>query len=344
MSAPVPAGESVICLGTSPAMLFEGLRRARGGAKVTFLDRAEAIGGGWRTRDLFGFTGVEVGAHLFENRPDTLALLRSVLRQEELAVDEAGSGLFGTRRIPLRAARALLYGGLTAKAAARRDREGLAHSARNLAAAAAGRKLPLVYPQGGVAPLLARLFTLLEEAGATLRFGVEVARIEARGGCVAALLDEEEVRADRLILSSRAHAPVAGLEEHWAGLRRSTVESLVMLLDPQTYRFSGYVEVFSNPIIKRARRLDIVDDTGARPLAVFQLRGGEGDAAERARTVLAEAARLGLVKAGAAPLALHRDTMTYATLSLRLMKRIERHGGGRIEAIRTVDFSDQRPR
>jgi hypothetical protein len=100
-------------------MLLFGIRLAIGGASVTFIDRADDIGGAWRTRTLFGASGVEIGVHLIENRRTSNFALLDVIGRDRIIEGSLGFGLIARARIPLSAARVLLYGGLLLKGVAR---------------------------------------------------------------------------------------------------------------------------------------------------------------------------------------------------------------------------------
>lgn len=335
--------DTVLCLGTSPAMLFEGLRLTGAGAQVTFLDRSDTIGGGWRTRNLFGFSGVEVGAHLFENRRATTTMLRSVLGVHELTEGDAGFGLIGSRRVPLRTARAILYAGLAAKAGARRDRAAFDHAQRNLAACFGDFRVPFLYPTGGIAALIARLEALLLAANARFGMGTNVDRITIDADGVSAHAGRAQYRARNLVMSSRAHAPISGMQQDWAELRQSTLDSLVLHIDERTFAFDGYVEIFANPVIKRVRRLSVSTASGSRPLAVFQVRAMGENVAGSARDVLREASRIGLLRGVPDIEALHHESVSYSTLPPALARTICGRGQGRVATLATVDFSDPRP-
>lgn len=336
-------GKRIVCLGTSPAMLFEGLRLSQAGAKVTFIDRAEEIGGGWRTRELFGVKGMEVGAHLFENRRAVNTILSSVLRDDELVVDEEGFGLVRGRRVSLRLARALLYSGLVTKALVRGDKDAAQHAVGNFFAAASNWQVPLIYPKGGIQLLLERLRTLLDAAGAVFRWGIEVKRVICGPDHVILEGDSFSYSADRLVMSSRSHAPISGLEAEWSGMRTTLVNTLVMPLEPNQLRFNGYVELFSNKVIKRIRRPDVNGLGFERPFVIVQMRRMAETVGDTARDFIEEAFRLGLLNTCRAPIAIHHEVVKYQTLSARSLSCMALWSGGRIDAIATVDFSDPRP-
>jgi hypothetical protein len=310
-------------------MLFRGLRLARAGWRVTFVDAADRIGGGWRTIDAFGLEGVETGVHLFERRASSVAALCSLFAPEELVAD-LGHGQVGRRRIGLRAARALLYAGLLGKAVRRGSGERAGHALRKLGHSVGPGGLPLLYPAGGVAALLARLEARLLELGAGFRMGERVGRVELIPSGVR--LHGAGLDADRLVFSSRAHAPVVGHEALWRRLARSEVANLVMVVPEAALLFEGYAEIFAHDVVKRVRRFG-----GSRAVIVVQVRTADVSPEQ----ALARLAALGLVRAGTRAEAARLERFGFTTLPTGPALRLARASGGRLEFLRTVDFSDE---
>tara|TARA_R110000850_G_scaffold272385_2_gene407531 strand:- start:1271 stop:2518 length:1248 start_codon:yes stop_codon:yes gene_type:complete len=67
--------EEVVILGTSPALLIEGLMQARTGRKVLFIDDAPEPGGAWSTTEAFGIRDIEGACHLMVHYRGTYRVL-----------------------------------------------------------------------------------------------------------------------------------------------------------------------------------------------------------------------------------------------------------------------------
>lgn len=317
-------------------MLFRGLRLAEAGRRVLFVDAGDRIGGGWRTTEAFGVTGVETGVHLFENRPGSNRALRSLFGPQELTVDH-GHGQLGRTRMPLRHARSLLYAGLVARALRRGSAERARHSLHQLGATLRCRKLPLLYPKAGVAEMFARLEARLLARGARFMFGTRVTSIDVRPQGVALHLEDGGVLdAETLVVSSRAHAPVTGREAMWQSLEPKTVTNLILAVPDDGLRFQGYVEIFANPVLKRVRRFAGVLPPD-RSILTVQSRSSDPSAA----SIMAELARLGLVRPGLPADDAQIERVSFSTLASRSAQELARSSGGRLQFLRTVDFSDE---
>lgn len=326
----------VVCLGTSPAMLFRGLRLARQGWRVLFVDAAENIGGGWRTTEAFGALGVETGVHLFENRASTNLALASLFEANELTRD-CGHGQIGRTRIGLRASRSLLYAGLVTRAARRGSGERARHSLKKFGATFANRRLPLLYPAAGMAELFSRLQARLVDGGATFRFGTRIHAVQLRSGGVALHTEmDERIDAEMLVFSSRAHAPFAGAEQMWQDLDAKIVTNILLALPDEAPLFDGYVEIFAHPMIKRTRRFArALPDGGS--IIVAQARTADPCADQ----VMASLADLGLIAGGARAHGAQVERFAFRTLPSGPAARLARGSGGRLQFLQTVDFSDE---
>jgi len=147
----------VLLVGTGPPMLFEGLAFAQNGARVVFVDRATDLGGSWRTPDVLGFSDVEVGVHLIENRPHLNRLFHVLMGADELSIGTPDFAVLKGRRVPMRSARVLLYALVSAKNLLKLKLERVWHSLKNSASALRHISLPLIYPRAGIASFLKRL-------------------------------------------------------------------------------------------------------------------------------------------------------------------------------------------
>lgn len=312
-------------------MLFRGLRLAKAGWRVTFIDQADRVGGGWRTIDASGLTGVETGVHLFERRASSIAALRSLFAPDELTAD-LGHGQVGGRRIGLGTARVLLYAGLFAKAVRRGSAERAGHALSKLAQSLRPRRLPLLYPVGGVAALLAGLEHRLGDGGAEFRLNTRVEEVELTPAGVCVRAGDAVIYADRFVFSSRAHVPISGDDALWRELRPSEVVNLLMVVPDEAVWFDGYVEIFANQTVKRARCF-----RGEISVLVVQLRS-DRISDEHA---LAELARVGLIRPGTIARETRLERFSFTTLPTRPAMRLAAKSGGRLEFVRTVDFSDE---
>jgi hypothetical protein len=325
-------------------MLLCGLRLATRGQHVCFIDRADDIGGAWRTRDLFGCSGVEIGVHLVENRRASNKALTELVGSGSLIYGSLGFGLVGGKRIPLLASRILLHSGLAVKAAVRMaGDEATAHASRNVSALLAFQT-PFVYPAGGFSTVLRELQRRLLSLQARFMMGREVVEIELTPTGVRVREPAETHYCARVIISSRGHAPVAGMREQFKEIREATLSNFVFVLPKDTLKFRGYVEIFQNPILKRIRELGSLGlHSPQGEILVAQSREApeDDDGSAALENLLSETRRLQLVKRGATAVMFHREVVRVATLSRRSLKKIHLASGGRIVSLRTVDFGDQ---
>jgi hypothetical protein len=325
-------------------MLLHGLALAEAGRRVILVDAADRIGGSWKTRELFGYRNVEVGVHLIENRPHSNSAFRKALGAGGMGAASGDFGLINGRRLPMRAARILLYGLVAAKSALKGRREKTLHSLRNLALATRFAHLQLTYPAGGAAGAFATLATRLRAAGADIRLGCQIDRIEVVPGGVVAHAGYGRLEARALVMSSRAHAPISGLEPLWEDCQRVTTYSYVLRIAGAPPNFSGYVEVIGDRLLKRVRNVGGF----ARPavpegeaLLTVQLRGAPADERSAGRSILTRLGDLGLIEPGAVLLDIAADFVELRTLPAASLARIEATHPGRVTVLRTVDLGDQ---
>lgn len=334
---------STICIGTSPAMMFYGLSLAVQGERIAFIDRAQDVGGAWRTRYLFGCSGVELGVHLVENRRASNRALAELIGEHNLIYGPFGFGLIGQKRISLLASRILLHSGLTTKAASRMDAEAVSHASRT-GSSLLELQTPFAYPFGGFSTVLRELRDRLLTLGASFMLGREAVEIELTGTGALVRECEETHSCDRVVISSRAHTTVAGMQKWMGDIRKTTISNFAFVVPHECLKFRGYVEIFSNPVVKRVRELSSLglhsphgEILVAQSRASTDIDDGSGVLAE----LLNEARRLRLIREAATALMFHREIFRVSTLSARAIKKIETHAGGRILCLRTIDFSDQ---
>jgi hypothetical protein len=336
----------VLLIGTGPPMLFQAIALAETGQRVLLLDAAPIPGGSWHLPDVLGFRSVEVGCHLIESRPLIHRVIANLLPAQEIRRGTPDFGLWHGRRIPMPLARVLLYGLVGAKAALRGDGGKTWHSAVNMARSLRHVGLPMLYPRRGHAAVLAAALTRLEAAGAGIHLGCRVTRVQIGAAGVVAETAAGPVRARHLVMSSRAHAPVEGLEGLWEGCQQQRTHSLVLHLEGPAPRFDGYVEVIGHPVIKRARNVTgfaVPAVPAGQALVTVQFRDDPGQ--DAAPVLGARAADwlglLGLLAPGTRPCGAYRDDVELATLPARALRAIARRHGDRVTLLRSVDLGDQ---
>ena len=313
-----------LCIGTSPAMLLYGLRLATRGQYVCFMDRADDIGGAWRTRNLFGCSDVEIGVHLVENRRASNNALAQLVGSGNLIYGSLGFGLVRGKRIPLLASRIILHSGLAVKAAVRMDTEGLIAHASRSASALLELQTPCVYSAGGFSTVLRELQSRLLSLQARFMMGREALEIELTPTGVRVSEHAETHYCERVVISSRGHAPVVGRHEQLKEIREATLSNFVFVLPNHTLKFRGYVEIFQNPVMKRIRELGSLGVTSPQgEIVVAQSRASPGgdDGSAALEKLLSEMRRLQLIERGATALLVHKEIVSVATLSRRSLKK-----------------------
>jgi hypothetical protein len=344
VTAQAPVDYDVLLIGTGPPMLLRGLAMAEAGRRVVFVDEADCIGGSWKVRTVFGLGPVEVGVHLIENRPHLTRTFESLFGDGGLGRGAQDFGLVRGRRIPMPLARVLLYGLVAGKSALRARTEKALHSLRNLALAARFLRVPFVYPNGGTAALLLTLAGRLDAAGARILLGRRVRGVRVLADGVEADADGGTIAGRHLVMSSRAHAPIAGAEALWSTCETMRTYSYVLLMSGSPALFGGYVEVIGDRLIKRARNVGgfveprLPDD---RTLLVVQLRRPPDGIDDLPQAIRARLADLGLVAPEAEVVAAAADHVDLRTLPGASLDRIAAAHGRRVTVLRTVDLGDQ---
>lgn len=144
-------------------------------------------------------------------------------------------------------------------------------------------------------------------------------------------------------MSSRAHAPIAGLESLWAGCERVTTYSYMLHVAGPPVRFEGYVEIIGDELIKRARNV-----TGfARPrpppgeaLLTVQLRRPPEEPERVGTAICRRMAKLDLLDPAAGLLGIAADRVDLVTLGNAALTRIATAHPGQVTTLRTVDLGD----
>lgn len=245
----------LLVLGTSPLAMLRALQLARQGRKVTLVDRAAMPGGAWVTPGMPGFDKVENGVHLLENRPEFYAALEAMLGIEMEPDLGRSFGIWRGHRIGCAWSRVLLHGLGAANAlrggAIDRARRAWQSSHR----AATNLRVPFAYPAAGCAAIVGALVEQLQTTGATFMFGIEVANLQVNSGShVACSTSDGPIVADRVLLTSRAHAPVQidGVPWH-IKTEDSVCASTNLHVGVKDHQAFDYIEVFGDRVIKRVR-------------------------------------------------------------------------------------------
>ena len=335
-----------LMIGTGPPMLFQAIVLAEAGQRVILVDAASRPGGSWHLPEVLGYRSVEVGVHLMENRAHIHRVIENLLPEEEILRDTPDFGLWRGRRIPMRLTRVLLHGLVAGKSALRGKPEKAGHAFANAGLALRHLGLPILYPRGGYGAVMAAALARLEAAGARVVQDCRIERIRIGPEGVLAETARGPVRARRLVMSSRAHAPIAGMEPLWQDCLRLRTFSAVLHLEGPPPGFAGYVEVIGHGVVKRARNVTafaVPAVAAGRSLVTVQFRDDPRIAdpatlGEEARDWLA---RLGLLAAKSRVIGTHRDDFDLATLPARALAAIEARHPDRVTVLRTVDLGDQ---
>lgn len=335
-----------LLIGTGPPMLFQALVLAEAGQRVILVDAAPRPGGSWHLPEVLGYRSVEVGVHLVENRAYIHRVIENLLPEEEILRDTPDFGLWRGRRIPMRLARVLLHGLVTGKSALRGKPEKTRHSLANVGLSLRHLGLPILYPRRGYGAIMAAALGRLDAVGARVLQGCRIERLRIVPEGVLAETARGPVRARRLVMSSRAHAPIAGMEPLWQDCLRVRTFSAVLHLEGPPPDFAGYVEVIGHGVVKRARNVTgfaVPGVMAGRSLVTVQFRDDPRIAdpallGEEARNGLV---RLGLLGAESRVIGTHRDDFDLATLPARALAAIEARHPDRVTVLRTVDLGDQ---
>lgn len=336
-----------LIIGTGPPMLFEGLRRAENNQKVAFIDRSATIGGSWRTGRLLGHEGVELGVHLIENRRNLNAAFQALLGSEGLVQDGRDFGMAFDRKLNMRLTRLLLYAMVGGKAVLGGRAEKAFHSAWQTKASVVGLGSRFVYPKGSFAEALSELQQRLQDAGADMLMEREAVDAEITPEGVILRTDGAELRGRELVISSRAHVPLRGLETFWKDAEKNTYQGLTLRLTGPKPKFDGYIEFLGDPTLKRVRRLWARPiETSARQdwLLAVQLRHdalSKYTPEQAGRRTAARLRKAGLLAPGSRVTGVRETDLSVRTLPARHLKTIAARYPDRVCVLHTVDLSDR---
>ena len=217
---------------------------------------------------------------------------------------------------------------------------------RNSASALMCSRVPLVYPKGGFGAVLNALNERLVASGAIFSFDTELYRVAINGNAVVVQTDRGEIISRQLVMSSRAHAPIDGLEHLWSDVTPKIVSSLIMRIAHGEPTFDGYVEIFGDRLLKRVR--NVSKFAVPRPhtdtaIVAIQLRARLNQLSDEALSVevLSRMQRLGLFGSCSVAHEIARQEVTLRTLSGASLANIARRYPRRVSVLHTVDLSDR---
>lgn len=338
-------GSSVTVIGTSPAVLMRALALVREGHAVQVLERADAPGGAWATLPALGCDAVECAVHLLENRPDFHAALRAL--GVVLEPETSASILWRGKSLPMGPARSLFH----ALVALNALRKGKFDQSRRVATSAlrslANRGCPFLYPAQGSREIVQATLAALLQEGVRPVFDCTVERIAiSPGRGVWCETSRGPVESDRILVASRAHAPIV---IDGAPFRPRVETAFIRTLLLRGTRAepprSSYVEVLRDSLIKRVRDVTRFCRP-ALPAEAFvlavQLRALGVDAFRDAGAdrVVARLEALGLKSGTWAGLRSELHAYAYTTLTDASLRRLERLSGGCVIPCPTADFAD----
>lgn len=334
-----------LVIGTSPPMLMAALSLVEAGDEVMIVDRAGEIGGAWTTLPLVGLSSVECGVHLLENRPEFYAALEN--QGVVLQRDQHCQTYWRGRPLTMAPSRVLFH--LLVAGNALRQGEMARFSRTAVSAARSARHLttPFRYPAQGCRELHQSLAGKLANRGVVPELATEISVINVTSSTgVRCTTVGGMMAADRVVISSRAHAPMTidGRRIEKTLERNRIVTLIVRGFDPAR-PVSSYSELIGDPLLKRARDVSAFCrpklDAGAFVLAVqLRDRGEQALAQHGAEAILSHLAALKLVSVQAQLVQSARCEYAYSTLSDASLKAIEHQSCGRVLTVRTTDFAD----
>lgn len=335
--------QSLIGVGTSPLMLMRAAQLAEGGNRVVLLDRSMRLGGGWAVDDVLGFSNVELGVHLLENRPELYSALARAIGVE-LATDACAIQLVG-RLLPMHVGRMAFHAGVGLRSLGRFAPDRARRSFTSAWRATRNLGVDFRYPVGGASCILEALAARLAHAGGEIRLGQDVlsasldhdgVRCETSGGAYAA---------DGLLVSSRAcpRLRILGTDQAPKSEASSVYTTVLRFLAPRGMKCS-YVEILGDRALKRVRDLTPLvrpSPHGEERVWCVQCRAqGHADARSNGEEILRHLIRLGLVGEPAVVIAAFKTGVQLVTVTDRALLSMANASRGRLEVLRTTDLAD----
>jgi glycine/D-amino acid oxidase-like deaminating enzyme len=314
----------VIGIGTSPLILMRAVSLAALGKRVVLCDRSQVPGGAWVAGNLVGFSNVENGVHLLENRP---ILLNALARGLGIAVEsDPCFALVGGYRLGMAISRVLIQGGFGFKALTRGEFDKAARSFRSAKRSAQNLNSCFHYPRGGASRVTEELCSRFLSYGGEILFGVEVLRIDVSDTKALCLTTLGKFTADKVLIGSRAFAPIT-IEGKVQDLRleRSPCQTAVLRIDGKVSFQDTYVEVLGDSHLKRARDVSRFVSPrihpGERILCVQYRNAFPGDNKKLGDYILSQLLRSGLISREANVLEVCRNEIEIKTIPNRVLIR-----------------------
>ncbi|PHR56606.1 MAG: hypothetical protein COA47_12875 [Robiginitomaculum sp.] len=323
--------------------LIEGLWLCDAGRQVCFIDAAQNLGGSWKVASCLGYDNIETGVHLIENRPNVNRWMRSVLQGRVLSQETMqNTGLWRGHHIPIAATRVLLHSLVAGKAVLRRRFDTASRVGLSARRAAQNLNTEFLYPTGGFSSLVAALTAQLRQKGAKFCMGSQVESVTPRATSIMLHGAGWNMEAARLLMSSRAHAHINANDAPEVAVSSTTINSIAVLIDGQA-RFDGYVEIFTDPLIKRCRNIGIfacpkVDPT--QTILSVQLRKPMNLLKNCGTQVCYSLSVLGLLEQSARCLDEQPMPVVLHTMSARSAQQINQRFSPVLQVLESTDFAD----
>lgn len=334
-----------VIIGTSPSMLIHALALVEAGDDVTIVDRANAPGGAWITPPLVELDSVESGVHLLENRPRFYDMLRRL--GIELKRDTLCEARWRRRRLDMAPARVLFHSMVAVNALRRGQIDQFRRIAFSAARGAIHLKTPFQYPPTGCRALHEHLTQALACHGVTPFMNTEITLIEVDSDAgVFCSTPETGISADRVLIGSRAHAPLIINQRKIIPLfEDNNIVTLVLRGEDVQRNLVSYVELMGDPLLKRLRDVSLfcLPRLDAHEFVFsVQLRasGEKLLASSGPKAVVDYLVKLKLLSEAVRLSHSAICNYPYQTITDSGLRTIERRARGRVLGVRTTDFAD----
>ena len=253
-----------VLIGTSPLILIQAIRLANAGESVLLVEKSKDWGGAWKTRDLWGFQGLEVAVHSIRNRKQVYTFLT-----EEYGIDlncVEAVGFLGTKKLSLRWYRLLCMVDYLL-------RDGVHMRFSELIDGKGEKGLPIVwrfikslhtefeYPHGGCGELIEKLKSKIAVSSVISLDQTEVDAIFIDTNCKGGKCETNHgsIRFNKVMIGSNLRCPIfieAG-EPLEISTQISTHTNVLLYVNGKKKVDFTYAEKRSDPIVKRVRDIGI---------------------------------------------------------------------------------------
>jgi hypothetical protein len=283
--------------------------------------------------------------HLLENRPHFYATLNRL--GITLEPDNCCATWWRGRQFKMGPARVLFHAFVALNAARRGQIDRFRRTVTSAARSALHIGAPFQYPALGCRELNQRLISMLAHHDITPILGSEITSIEVNLATgVHCSTTEGVISADRVLIGSRAHAPlIIDRHEIRPPLEQNRAVSLVLRgKDAPRVRFS-YVELLRDAYFKRVRDVTpfCLPPLGSEDVVLcVQLReaGEQLLASLGPKAIIGHLVDLGLLSCQAELSHTAKCDYAFQTIADSGLRAIERQSRGRVVAVRTTDFAD----